>query len=473
MLKSRLFFRRTAHFSLLAVFGAVAPSRAAEGDGARSRPSLCQDDPSRTASALTFLVCSVRDGLPPLDSATVIVSRPLSGSSAEAGRSFSERLTGLLASATGAHDGGLAPSTPNAALGTKASSPDAVVTVPGQSSKPDAGGGSDRPLLLLEPRLVGHRLGVDATLFGKRANVWARARGEMNQVLAHSFASKPLDAELRSYLPKVPLVRPKLQAYGASLTQINAIACGDLDDDGALDVAIANRQEVAWGSLTEAGFVARYVAPLSDLSPVAPVPLREPLASLFFNGSHLELSTTDRQHWVQLDAQLKVVQQRANAWAIAAGWCTSRAASTSGGAPFPCTSAPPLQETTAPLLDREVTSGSASRDVPVRAWRDANTRTVTVRRGDRSWTLPESGSQIAVEDLNHDGILEVLTTSSTLQRSADRLTAHSLSPAKGEAKLLWEVPVAAGIDALAVCPPEAQMQSAIVLASNNYVGVLQ
>lgn len=473
MVKSRRFSLGTAKFSMLTAMGLIFPSWGANAEVAPSPARLCQDDPSRTASALTFLVCTLRDGLPPLDSATVIVSRPLSDSHAEGGRLFGERLTGLLSSATGAHDGGLAPAAPGAApVASQASGSD-----PGALSKsiplPAPAAGLERPLLLLEPRLVGNRLSVDATLFGKRANVWARARGETNQILAHSFAAKALDAELRSYLPKVPLIRPKLQAYGASLTQINAIACGDPDDDGALDIAIANRQDVAWGSITVEGFVPRHVAPLSELSPVAPVPLREPLASLFFNGPRLELSSTDRQYWVQLDPQLTVIDKRPNAWGIAAGWCTSRGRLPPQTAPFACASAPPLQEATAAALDREVVWGTPLGDAQVRAWRDANSGGLTVQMGAQSWTLPGCGSQIALDDLNHDGVLEVITTSGTLQRGDDHVSVYSLLRSKHDPELIWQVPVAAGVDALAVCPPEPDTQSAIVIASNNYVGVLQ
>jgi hypothetical protein len=319
--------------------------------------------------------------------------------------------------------------------------------------------------------LQGGQVQINATLVGKRANVWARAKGETNQILAHAFIAKAVDAEVRSYLPKVPLVQPKLQVYATPMSQLNAIACGDLNEDGSLDVAITNRQEIAWGAITPDGFVPSRTAPLNGLSPVAPVPLREPLASLWFRGNTLEVSSTDRHFWLQLDPRLEVVAKHPSQWGIAPGLCASRTTPPPQSEPFPCNTPPSLQDATSPYLDRQVVFEGDGRASRANAWRDAGSGTITVHTAKRTWSLPERGAQLLIDDLNHDGILEVMSTSSTLSRQEDRLWVHSLPGSSKEPVPVWDLPVPAGIDAIAVCPPDATQQSAILIASNQHIGV--
>lgn len=449
---------------MLLALGVIA--HAAVAPPADAAPThLCQDDPSRTQSSLTVLACTLRDGLPQLAPETQIVSRPLPEGSPEGARAFALRLTALVASATGARDGGL--SVGLATSPSPATDPEHGSTAPAKSSTNTS---SSRPVLLLEPHVEGTTLHVNATLLGERASVWARIKGSSNQILAHTFASRALDAELRSYLPALPLVQPSLRAFTSSISQLNAIACGDIDRDGIIDVAVANRQEVAWGTLTVDGFVPRRTAALPSLSPVATVPLREPLTSLWIHGATLEVSTTDREHWLRLDPRLEVLDKRPHVWGVGPGVCVARGAATGSSTTTECSETASNTVATHATFDRHVVVPLTP---PLRAWRDSKTGNVTVTRGDDTWTLVERGAQIAVADLNNDGTLEVVTTSSTLLRNEDEVAVHSLIPSDPTPRLLWTVPVSAGVDAVAICPPEAAKQNAIVVASNSHVGVLQ
>lgn len=452
MLKTRRFCLGTTTLVSwgIASFGLAAPNARATPEHAAPRDSitasdLCHDDPSRTPSALTYLACSLRDGLPPLDRATVVVSRTLGEGSAEGSRAFAQRLTLLLSNATVTRDGGIA-------------------------TGPNPQAGSDA-VLLLEPQLHGTLVQVNATLIGKRAGVWARLRGATHQVLAHAFASRTLDTELQSYLPVVPLVRPIVSTYPSPLSQINAIACGDINADGALDVAISNRHDIAVGALGTSGFAPTHVVTWSSLSEVAPAPLREPLAALWINGRALEASTTDRRQWLKLDATLSPIVKRANPWGVAPGLCVAREADAADFA-FDCEGAPKLQELTSTSFDRVVAFADSS-DRRVVMSRDPATTALTIRTPTRAWTLPRRGAQAAIGDLNRDGTLEVLSTSASLLRSEDRISVHSLPESANDPVLLWELPIANGVDALAICPVDGPTQSALVFASNDHVGVAQ
>lgn len=424
----------------------AAPDAAPRVAATPTSDGLCHADPRRGSSTLTYLACSLRDNLPPLQPATVVVSRPLSQGSPEGARVFAERFTLLLSSALGVQNGG-------AVFGP----------VPQ----------SNAPVLLVEPQLSGNLVQVNATLIGKRASVWARLRGETHQVLAHAFSSSPLDVELQSYLPKVPLVRPSLHTYVAPLRQINAIACGDIDGDGALEVAVANRQDVALGTLTEAGFVPRKVTALGTLSEIAVVPLREPLAALSFNGEALELSTTDRQHWLQLSKELTPIAKSPSQLGLGPGLCTARTLLTPEAKPFPCQTPPKLSDATAPTLDRAVAMTRPNAKTPVLAWRDATSAVVSVQTARHTFTLPDRGAQLALGDLDHDGALEVVTTSRTWLRAEDHLWVHSLPEAGTEAVAIWDFPVPTGVDAVTICPAESAAPSAILFASNDQIGVIQ
>lgn len=419
---------------------------ASEPQAPLAAASLCHDDPTRTQSTLAYLACSLRDGLPRLSADTIVIARPLTEGGPDLGRAFGERLSRLLSSAAGTRDGG-------------------VATNPGQP-------GGDRPVLLLEARVHGGQVEVNATLQGKQASVWAKVRGETTRVLAHTFASKAIDSELRSYLPAAPLVRPTVHTYAAPLAEINAIACGDLDEDGALELAIANRQSLAWGILTPQGLVARHAVPWSDLSEIATVPLRQPLAALWIDGARLEAATTDRRYWVQLNGSMDVTDKRANQWSVGPGLCTSRAAPFPQGAVFPCIKPPKLSEVTDPTLDALVVDDSPAVETHFVAKRNGLTQEVSIELGGRSWHLPERGSQLALADLNGDGTEEVVTTSSTLVRAKDHLALHSLTEASTPL-LVWELPVPTGIDALAVCPFDGTAPRTIVFATNDHIGVVR
>ena len=144
------------------------------------------------------------------------------------------------------------------------------------------------------------------------ASVWARARDAEPAPIAHVFARAPLDAEVRSYLTPIPLVAAHVDRAKNFESNIVALACGDLGGDGALEIVSVSRRRVTTVRL-RGGRVSPIVSKnWPDLAPVAPAPLREPLAFATFavraGVPSVDVSLTDRAFGVRLDAALHVIE---------------------------------------------------------------------------------------------------------------------------------------------------------------------
>jgi hypothetical protein len=100
----------------------------------------------------------------------------------------------------------------------------------------------------------------------------------------------------------------------------------------------------------------------------------------------------------------------------------------------------------------------------VRAAR-AQDKSVTVRDdAGQSARLATAGAQLALGDLDGNGVVEVLTSLDTLVASEDAVVAHSFD---GESRLTEKlrVPIPGGVRALAVCPLEGDGIAPIVIAT--------
>ena len=125
--------------------------------------------------------------------------------------------------------------------------------------------------------------------------------------MAHAQAHAPIDAEVRGYLEPLNFeTKPKITKYSGADPEIIALACGDLDGDGGADLVTMTRRRILTVRLAEAKVVRLAEAKWSELSPVAPAPLREPFgfATVVEQGRYLDVSITDRAGSVRLDGSL-------------------------------------------------------------------------------------------------------------------------------------------------------------------------
>lgn len=350
-------------------------------------------------------------------------------------------------------------------------------------------------LVHVQVTLAKGELRVTADLYPTPPTAWDRARGLSPPPTGHGFGVAPVDAEVRSFLPPVMLEQARVKRVRHGEGDVLAVACGDVDGDGGLDLVLVSRARVAVGTVKGASFVAARTLPWASLAPLAPVPLREPLAGAVASAeggaAGLWVGTTDRGA-VHLDDRLRVTR-------AARGLPVSSLATLDRdgqGAVGLCAAVTPeALAFEGPLSPCGVPDGSREAGHDVRAEAPAPrydgvalTRLVDragkaatvvaarepsgklrVRVGDGEVkTLDDVGAQVAVADLDQDGVLEVVTTAST---GDDILVITSLGPQGPSTRL--KVPAAAGVRALAVCPPEDRAVPALVAVVGNEVWLVR
>lgn len=325
------------------------------------------------------------------------------------------------------------------------------------------------------------RVTVDA--FPVVTNSWDRLRRVAPPPLAHAFASRPADAEVRSFYPPVLLEQSKVHKARHGEGEVLAMACGDLDADGGLELALVTRTRVSVGRLRSSGYVVERAAPWATLAKRAPVPLREPMATAFFGLEGLLVGLSDRGG-VRLDAALAAKEVLRGLPVSAAAGCALLLpeASAFDGMVLACIAppAPPVPVPTKPAspgkpkapvedglvppttrfdafstLDLVAKDGATSSVV---AAREPGGK-LRLRRGDVTQVLENVGAQMLLADLDLDGEPEIVFSQDT---GDDALTVLTWTKSGFQQRL--RVPAPTGIRAVAACPPEERGVPALALA---------
>jgi hypothetical protein len=334
-------------------------------------------------------------------------------------------------------------------------------------------------LVYLQLEIVKGELRVTADLYPVVSNGWERLRNPVPGPRAHAFSTAPLDAEIRSFLLPIVLEQVSLHKAKHDEGEILAIGCGDVDADGGNELLLATRARVAMGKLRGGRFVPSKTAPWHDLASRAPVPMREPLASVQVSPpahrGEILVGTTDRGG-VALDAEL-VARRQLTGLPVPGGdgeTCARPlpAESVFDGDAVACTApakgepstalAPPLARYDAIATFDAITRSGAVAEVT--AAREPGGR-LRVRRHDPGAAKPTEatidgvGAQLAILDLDLDGTPEIVTTTDA---DADMLVVSSFARAQLVARLRY--PAKEGVRAVAVCPPEERGAPSIVAA---------
>jgi hypothetical protein len=403
------------------------------------------------ASAIGRVTASVAKDIGADAKDTVVFASPLkSDEGAPRGADLVAQLEALVAGAIG----------PGATVRPEPVGPDRAQTL----------GRKAKVIVYLKIEIARGELRLSADLYRPGRTVWDRARQPSLAPISHAFASARIDAEERDVL---------------------AIACGDVDSDGAIELVVVSRRRVAAGRVRGGLFTPISTASLADLSPIAPAPLREPLAgAVILEGGPLrpgliDIGITDRAHGSRLDERLKPIAPIGGVPFATPGGdaCLGLSGTTLAPIVKPCaegdgTFDPFDVGSGVDAIARASISGRDGKPNVVEARHDPVTRELTLRMGTSTFAVPRSGAQIAIADLDGDGDPEVISTLDVLAFPAgsgvieDAVEIRSLR-AGGRLEQRARVPVASGVRAVAACPPDAPGPASIVIATAGELWIVR
>ncbi len=332
-------------------------------------------------------------------------------------------------------------------------------------------------LVLLQPKLSAAKLEVVADVYQLATSFWDRVKEPTRAPRAHAFSSRPIDAEVQSFLPPVPLVVSQVHQAKSPDSQVQALACGDLDGDGALEIAVASRQQLHVGRIRDGRLQPWGKTRWSDLSSVSGSPLRQPITTLHLQpGTFLDAGSTDRSDWVRLSPQLQPLARRPSQLPWPGGGCAQRQGMGLKPHLVGCLDQRSVQQL--PFsVEADAIAGAAyvtadGRWQQVIAARPIGQAYVQIQDGDgRRAQLTDAGAQLALADLNRDGVLDVISSSNTLDPAQDRV--RVLSWQRDGLVEAFVLPVAEGVVALAACPPEGPEMAPVIVATKRELWVVR
>ncbi len=331
-------------------------------------------------------------------------------------------------------------------------------------------------LVFLQVDIARGELRVTADLYPVMSNAWDRVRAPAPAPRAHAFASAPIDAELRTFLAPIVLEQAHVHKAKHDRGEVLAAACGDIDGDGGMDLAIVSRASVAWGHLRGGRFVVAHEAPWSALALRAPVPFREPLGTAAI-AAGLYVGSTDRGGvalsrdlrgaaplpGMPVSAPLGVACIRTNPAILA--FDGPAAACSDALAPFGIEPPAPRYDAFAAY---ELVGRDGSSRLTVAARDPGGVVHVRIDGVPGAATLEGVGAPIALGDLDQDGELEVVTTTDS---GDDAIVVSSLHGGDLRQRLRLAAP--AGVRSLSVCPAEDRATPALIAVVGSEVWVVR
>jgi hypothetical protein len=334
-------------------------------------------------------------------------------------------------------------------------------------------------LVHLEVELSRGELRVVLNSYPASRGFWARVKNPTPSPTRHGFASRRIDAELRTFLPPVPLVAGRVERATAPDLDAVALGCGDTDADGSLELVWVGRRRIHLARVRGGRVVPVATANWTDLSPVAQSPLREPIGSVYIEpGKYIDIGLSDRAYAVRLLPNLQPLGKPGRRIPWPSGGCTRFNALVLRSEIEACVPGDPPPD--ASRFDWATDAVAGARLVApdgkrrtVRAGRIANEANVVISDdGGQTARLSGAGAQLAVADLDGDGQPELLSTSDTLDPKADALIVHTWQ-SDGRLVERLRIGVPTGVQAIAVCPPESAGVLPIALATADGLWIVR
>ena len=349
---------------------------------------------------------------------------------------------------------------------------------------------SESALVQLNVEIVAGQLRVTADVYPVPRSVWAKIRDPEPGPTAHAFAEAPLDAEVRSYLAPIPLVTVRVDRGRNFESDVLALACGDLDHDGSLEIVAMSRRRVSTVRIHDGRVIPLLSRNWPDLAPVAPAPLREPVgfATLVERpgaaSAFVDVGLSDRSKSVRLDGALQIAASLSGL-AVPDG-DTSVCARLPGlfvtGAVGPCASGdpPPFSSSIGGQYDAIASTRLVTqKGAPYVVWAGRE-RGVLELRDDtgRKLGVEPTGAQLAIGDLDQDGDPEIIASLDTLNPFDDAVVVRSWArtaagPPASRVREILRIPAASGVRALATCPPDGPGRAPFVVATADELWVVR
>jgi hypothetical protein len=443
-------------FAAVGVLVALLPRPTQADPAPAAKPASAACD--RESTALTRAACLVADALAGAGNSALVVAAP---ASADARAALPPQLTQRLAELAAAR------------LGVNAHASREPLAL----AEAERAASSGRGLVYLSVALFRDRLDVSADLYTGAGHFWQRLRAPGLRLTAHGFATGPLDAELRALFPPIPLVVTRVDKATVPERDIVALVCGDVRGDGSSEIATIGRHRVQVGRLEHGHFAARASLNWAEFSAVAASPLREPIAAGSLpEPGHLWVGTSDRADALDLSGTLQVEHKWHGVMPWPGGGCTRRVGLGYDGVARPCPDASP-----SPAVDfGSQVDAFASRAL----FQGAQAHTLRLARAVGSEaaraldslhpevSVPNVGAQLAVGDLDEDGLPEIVSSSPSLNRRDDQLVVRTLSD-NGQLRERLRIPVPSGIDAVAICPGDGRAMAPLALATGDGLWVIR
>jgi hypothetical protein len=355
-------------------------------------------------------------------------------------------------------------------------------------------------LVYVRAAIVKGDLRATLDVYPPMANAWDRIRNPLPAPTTHAVRSAKIDAGVRAYLAPLRLDQASVERARHDEGEVLAAACGDADGDGDNEIVLVSAARVALGRLRAGRFVAERTAAWSALGPVLPVPTREPIGAAVIAPGAVAVGSTARGGMrlnpaLALDASLVGLP----VWAGDDVACLrpEPSAGAFDGAPVDCSlrgEARPRMAVPAPRFDAfgaAIVADAQGNARAVVAVREPSGR-LRLKAGD-TFGLGDGtfGAQLAVGDLDQDGVPEIATSADVLAGGAQGARAEDAidvatwsrgSTAAGSAAGAPSGPSPAGGAAGATgwpgasegpgAPPEAELRGRFHLAAPGGVRAL-
>ncbi|MCC6556097.1 MAG: hypothetical protein IT372_24310, partial [Polyangiaceae bacterium] len=348
----------------------------------------------------------------------------------------------------------------------------------------------DPALVHLSVEIAAGRLRVTADVYPVPRTVWARIRDPEPGPVAHAFAEAPIDAEVRTFLAPIPLVSASIDRAKSFEGDIVALACGDLDADGAPELLSVSRRRITLLRLREGHAVPLASRSWPDVVGVHPTPLREPIGFATVvererDGEALppfaDVGLTDRARSVRLDGKLQVSAELPGV-AIPDGGgtaCTRLWGLALSGPVGPCAAGDPAPASASVGGQYDAIASArllSPRGEPFSVWAGRERGALELRDdAGRRQVVAGAGAQLAVGDLDQDGEPEILASLDVQSPLEDAVVVGSWprgAARRGAAagggdrpREILRLPAAAGVRALAVCPPDGPGRAPFAVAT--------